>query len=83
MSEACSMCGESFGGPADLLAHMKSAHALDDGTTSLKTNPEAERPGYVCTLCARRFSSPEKLAAHALYPHIRNEPPGWCRPSSA
>jgi Zinc finger, C2H2 type/C2H2-type zinc finger len=71
MAAICAVCGAGFGSTADLLGHMTEAHSHDRSDASLKANPEASRPGYVCALCGVRFSNPQALARHNLSPHAR------------
>jgi C2H2-type zinc finger len=74
MSETCTICGESFGSAADLLAHMKAAHKDADPSSDLETNPEAHTIGFPCALCGRRFPTAQALAAHNLEPHSMDRP---------
>lgn len=69
MAEECADCGATFGSAAELVAHMKSAHAGGDATASMAMNPASETPTLTCGLCGRQFYSPEALAAHNLEPH--------------
>ena len=62
MSEACADCGEYFGSPSDLTAHMRTVPSGGDPEASLATNPESSTPGLVCALCGRRFTSRDELA---------------------
>ena len=77
MAEICPDCAGSFPDPADLVYHLRKAHAGGDPKESLSINPESRRPGLVCALCGRRFPTPGALARHALSPHDR-----WVRPTS-
>ena len=78
MSEACADCGEYFGSPSDLTAHMRTVPSGGDPEASLATNPESSTPGLVCALCGRRFTSRDELARHNISPHYRSNRP---RPS--
>jgi hypothetical protein len=69
MTEMCGTCGATFGSPADLMAHLSSAHQNDAPGADLAMNPEARTPGFVCGMCGRRFPTPETLASHSLRPH--------------
>ena len=71
MAEVCYQCARSFGGPADLVEHVKKAHPARDSYDSLTLNPEASLPGVVCALCGRRYLTPAALARHALGPYHR------------
>jgi C2H2 type zinc finger protein len=66
MSNNCSVCGASFGSPATLVEHTRSAHPHPDASESLAMNPEAESPGLVCGLCGKRFDSAAALSEHNL-----------------
>jgi len=79
MSELCAVCQLSFGSPADLLDHRRTAHRGSEATATLRTNPEAHRPGLVCGLCSRRFATPELLAEHLNRPHRTAERRAWTR----
>ncbi len=69
MAEMCADCGASFGSPAELVSHVKKAHAGGDGAASLAMNPEASKPGLKCARCGEVFRTPEALAAHGARPH--------------
>jgi uncharacterized C2H2 Zn-finger protein len=68
MAESCGYCGASFGGPADLVAHVNRTHRGGREEASLAMNPESRRPGVVCGLCGRRFPRPKSLMRHLLSP---------------
>jgi C2H2 type zinc finger protein len=69
MAEMCSNCGNYFGSPAALVAHVRKAHRWEDPNASLSLNPASHTPGVTCGLCGRTFPTRERLAAHALRPH--------------
>jgi len=74
MSEVCPDCNAPFADPAELVAHVRKAHAGGDPVASLATNPYSHLPGFTCSLCGRVFDSPEALARHDLRPHPRSRP---------
>jgi Zinc finger, C2H2 type len=69
MAEECADCGATFGSPAELVAHMKKAHAGGDPKASMEMNPESHIPGLECAACGARFATREALASHNLRPH--------------
>jgi C2H2-type zinc finger/Zinc finger, C2H2 type len=74
MSEICTICGASFGSPADLMAHTKTDHKDVDPASDMEMNPEAHIPGLLCGMCGRRFPTAEALARHNLEPHSIGRP---------
>jgi uncharacterized C2H2 Zn-finger protein len=71
MAEECPDCGATFASPAELVAHVNSAHQGGDEDASMAMNPEARHPGLVCALCGQRFDDRQALAEHNLRPHYR------------
>ena len=75
MAELCGVCGQEFGGPADLLEHMREGHGIDETATAdapVATVPRAaggtrrEDP-FVCGICGAGFATRERLARHNLF----------------
>ena len=75
MSEVCADCGEYFGSPSEMIAHVRAAHPGGDPGASRATNPESTTPGLACALCGQRFTSREELARHNIRPHYRSNRP--------
>lgn len=66
MAELCADCGASFGSPATLVTHMKTAHEGGDSAASLRMNPAASTPGFLCGLCGKSFATEQDLSRHNL-----------------
>ena len=81
MSEACTICAASFGSPADLMAHRRTAHKNADPSADVEMNPEAHTPGLLCALCGERFLTAQGLADHNLRPHRPSRPARGRRPT--
>ncbi|MFZ1024059.1 MAG: C2H2-type zinc finger protein [Thermoplasmata archaeon] len=73
MAEECADCGASFGSPAELVVHMKKAHAGGDSKASMDMNPESHIAGLECAACGARFATREELASHNLRPHATTQ----------
>ena len=69
MAEECSECGQSFGSPAELIAHQKKGHVHAGPEARDTLNPHETTPYLECALCGARFRTREELARHDLAPH--------------
>lgn len=75
MVELCGICGLEFGGPADLLEHMKERHGVVPAATPaapVAAVPSAARgthrtEPFVCGICGQPFATRERLARHNLF----------------
>lgn len=75
MAELCSVCGAEFGGPADLLEHMRLGHGIvPKGEPAAPVAPvplaspgtRREEP-FVCGICGASFASRDRMARHNLF----------------
>src|SRR5262249_53206517 len=74
MSETCGECGAPFASAAELVEHMKTAHAeptaipLPEGSAA-----EEVQPDLTCVFCHAVFHRGEDLAAHMRATHAGEE----------